>query len=111
LGIFKLRRRLPRRSEIAPAACLAAARRAAIRSARRLGIRTAACDKLGFSFSAPSMPVRVSEAFVLRTYPFQEGDLIVSFFTRDQGRLRGVAKRARRLKSTFGSTRRSRRNS
>jgi DNA repair protein RecO (recombination protein O) len=50
------------------------------------------------------MPVRVSEAFVLRTYPFQEGDLIVSFFTRDQGRLRGVAKRARRLKSTFGST-------
>lgn len=50
------------------------------------------------------MPVRVSEAFVLRTYPFQEGDLIVSFFTRDQGRLRGVAKRARRLKSPFGSS-------
>ena len=50
------------------------------------------------------MPVRVSEAFVLRTYPFQEGDLIVSFFTRDQGRLRGVAKRAKRMKSPFGST-------
>jgi len=50
------------------------------------------------------MPVRVSEAFVLRTYPFQEGDLIVSFFTRDQGRLRGVAKRARRLKSPFGGS-------
>jgi len=50
------------------------------------------------------MPVRVSEAFVLRTYPFQEGDLIVSFFTRDQGRLRGAAKRARRLKSPFGSS-------
>lgn len=49
------------------------------------------------------MPARVSEAFVLRTYPFQEGDLIVSFFTRDQGRLRGVAKRARRPKSPFGS--------
>jgi DNA repair protein RecO (recombination protein O) len=49
------------------------------------------------------MPARVSEAFVLRTYPFQEGDLIVSFFTRDQGRLRGVARRARRLKSAFGS--------
>jgi len=49
------------------------------------------------------MPVRVSEAFVLRTYPFQEGDLIVSFFTRDQGRLRGVARRARRLKNSFGS--------
>ena len=50
------------------------------------------------------MPVRVSEAFVLRTYPFQEGDLIVSFFTRDQGRLRGVAKRAKRLRNPFGST-------
>jgi len=49
------------------------------------------------------MPARVSEAFVLRTYPFQEGDLIVSFFTRDQGKLRGVAKRARRPKSSFGS--------
>jgi DNA repair protein RecO (recombination protein O) len=50
------------------------------------------------------MPVRVSEAFVLRTYPFQEGDLIVSFYTRDQGRLRGVAKRARRPKGPFGAS-------
>lgn len=50
------------------------------------------------------MPSRVSEAFVLRCYPFQEGDVIVSFLTRDQGRLRGVAKRARRPKSSFGST-------
>jgi DNA repair protein RecO (recombination protein O) len=49
------------------------------------------------------MPARVSEAYVLRSYPFQEGDLIVSFLTRDQGRLRGVAKRARRPKSAFGS--------
>jgi len=49
------------------------------------------------------MPARVSEAFVLRTYPFQEADSIVSFFSRDQGRLRGVAKRARRPKSPFGS--------
>src|SRR5947199_6589741 len=49
------------------------------------------------------MPVRVSEAFVLRTYPLKEADLIVSFFTRDQGKLRGVAKRARRPKSNFGS--------
>ncbi len=49
------------------------------------------------------MPARLSEAFVLRTYPFQEGDLIVSFFTRDQGKLRGVAKRARKPKGPFGS--------
>ena len=41
------------------------------------------------------MPARVSEAFVLQTYPLKESDLIVSFFTRDAGKLRGVAKRAR----------------
>jgi DNA repair protein RecO (recombination protein O) len=49
------------------------------------------------------VPKRVSEAFVLRTYPLREADLIVSFFTRDQGKLRGVARRARRPKSTFGA--------
>jgi DNA repair protein RecO (recombination protein O) len=49
------------------------------------------------------VPVRVSESFVLRTYPFRESDLIVSFFTRDQGKLRGVARRARKPKSSYGS--------
>jgi DNA repair protein RecO (recombination protein O) len=49
------------------------------------------------------MSARVSEAFVLQTYPFREGDLIVSFLTRDAGKLRGVARRARRPKSGFGS--------
>jgi DNA repair protein RecO (recombination protein O) len=49
------------------------------------------------------MPARVSETFVLRTYPFREADLIVSFFTRDQGKLRGVARRARKPKSPFGA--------
>ncbi|MCL6508066.1 MAG: DNA repair protein RecO [Bryobacteraceae bacterium] len=49
------------------------------------------------------MPVRVSEALTLRTYPFQEADLIVSFFTRDQGKLRGLARGARRPKSKFGA--------
>jgi len=49
------------------------------------------------------VPARVSEALVLRTYPFKEADLVVSFLTKDQGKLRGVAKRARRPKSTFGS--------
>jgi DNA repair protein RecO (recombination protein O) len=39
----------------------------------------------------------------LRTYPLKEADLVVSFFTRDQGKLRGVAKRARRPKSSFGA--------
>jgi len=51
----------------------------------------------------PRVPARVSEALVLRTYPLKEADLVVSFFTRDQGRLRGVARRARRPKSAFGS--------
>lgn len=49
------------------------------------------------------MPAQASETFVLRTYPLKEADLIVSFLTRDQGKLRGVAKRARRPKSSFGS--------
>ena len=49
------------------------------------------------------MPACVSEALVLRTYPLKEADLIVSFFARDQGKLRGVAKRARRPKSNFGA--------
>lgn len=49
------------------------------------------------------MPARESESIVLRTFPLREADLIVSFLARDQGKLRGVAKRARRLKSDFGS--------
>ena len=49
------------------------------------------------------MPSRVSESIILRTYPLREADLIVSFFTRDHGKLRGVAKRARRFKSPFGA--------
>jgi DNA repair protein RecO (recombination protein O) len=49
------------------------------------------------------MPAQASEAFVLRTYPLREADLIVSFFTRESGKLRGVARRARRPKNSFGS--------
>ena len=49
------------------------------------------------------MPARVSESFVLRTYPYREADLVVSFFSRDMGKLRGIARRARRPKSAFGS--------
>lgn len=49
------------------------------------------------------MSAQESEAFVLRTYPYREADLIVSFVSRDQGKLRGVARRARRPKNAFGS--------
>ena len=49
------------------------------------------------------MPAQTSESLILRTYPLKEADLIVSFLTRDQGKLRGVANRARRLKSGYGA--------
>ena len=50
------------------------------------------------------MASRVSESLILRTYPYREADLIVSYFTRDQGKLRGIARRAKRTKSHYGST-------
>jgi len=49
------------------------------------------------------MPARESEALILRTYPFREADLIVSFIARDQGRLRGVARGARKPRNRFGA--------
>jgi DNA repair protein RecO (recombination protein O) len=49
------------------------------------------------------MPATESEAIVLRGFPLGEGDLLVSFFSRTHGRLRGVAARARRPKSRFGA--------
>ncbi|MGH9592821.1 MAG: DNA repair protein RecO [Bryobacteraceae bacterium] len=50
------------------------------------------------------MPLKESEAIVLRSYPLGEGDRLVSFLSRTSGRLRGVARGARRPKSHFGST-------
>jgi DNA repair protein RecO (recombination protein O) len=50
------------------------------------------------------MPVKESEAIVLRTYPLGEGDRLVSFLDRQSGRVRGVARGARLTKSRFGST-------
>ena len=48
------------------------------------------------------MSVFTSEAVVLRTWPVHEADLIVSFFTRDHGRVRGVAKSALKSRKRFG---------
>ncbi|MGH9342678.1 MAG: DNA repair protein RecO [Terriglobia bacterium] len=48
------------------------------------------------------MAVLTSESVVLRTWPVQEADLIVSFFTRDYGRMKGVAKSALRSRKRFG---------
>jgi DNA repair protein RecO (recombination protein O) len=48
------------------------------------------------------MSVLTSEAVVLRTWPLHEADLIVSFFTRDYGRLKGTAKAALKSRRRFG---------
>src|SRR5271157_4288630 len=48
------------------------------------------------------MSVLTSEAVVLRTWPVNEADLIVSFFTRDYGRVKGVAKSALKSRKRFG---------
>ena len=48
------------------------------------------------------MPVLTSEAVVLRTWPVREADLIVSFFTRDYGRMKGMAKSALKSRKRFG---------
>lgn len=48
------------------------------------------------------MAVLTSEAVVLRTWPVHEADLIVSFFTRDYGKMRGVAKSALKSRRRFG---------
>lgn len=47
------------------------------------------------------MPLYTADAIVLRTYTLGEGDRIVVFLTRDRGKKRGVAARARRPRSPF----------
>lgn len=39
---------------------------------------------------------------MLRTWPFHEADLLISFFTRDQGRVKGVARHAMKSRRRFG---------
>ena len=41
---------------------------------------------------------------MLRSFPLGEADRLVSFLSRTEGRLKGVARGARRTKSQFGST-------
>lgn len=48
------------------------------------------------------MTVLSSDAVILRTWPVHEADLIVSFFTRDYGKVRGVAKAALKSRKRFG---------
>jgi DNA repair protein RecO (recombination protein O) len=48
------------------------------------------------------MPLKQSEAIVLRTYPLREADLLVTLFTRSEGKVKGVARSAKRSKRRFG---------
>ena len=48
------------------------------------------------------MPVEKSSAVVIGSFPLGESDRVVTFFSRDYGRVRGVAKAARRIRSRFG---------
>jgi DNA repair protein RecO (recombination protein O) len=48
------------------------------------------------------MALRESEAIVLRTYPLREADLLVTLFTRAEGKVRGVARSAKKSKKRFG---------
>ncbi len=47
------------------------------------------------------MPVFRTEAIVTRSLPYGESDRILTFFTRDFGKLKGVAKGARRSRKRF----------
>jgi len=48
------------------------------------------------------MSLKQSEAIVLRTYPLREADLLVTLFTRDEGKIKGVARAAKKSKRRFG---------
>lgn len=50
------------------------------------------------------MPLHQSDAIILKTYPLGEADRIVVFFSRDHGKMRGVANGARRMKNRFGAS-------
>lgn len=50
------------------------------------------------------MPAVRTEGFVLRSQPLGEADKIVTFFTLEEGKVRAVARSARRSRRRFGSS-------
>ena len=50
------------------------------------------------------MALHQSDSIILKTYPLGEADRIVAFFSRDFGKLRGVANGARKMKNRFGAS-------
>lgn len=49
------------------------------------------------------MPLKQSEAIVLRTWPLREADLLVALFTRAEGKVKGVARSAKKSRRRFGA--------
>ncbi|MBN1276367.1 MAG: DNA repair protein RecO [Deltaproteobacteria bacterium] len=50
------------------------------------------------------MDMHISPSIIMRIKEFGESDLIVTFFTRDHGRIKGVAKGARRSRRRFSNS-------
>ena len=57
------------------------------------------------------MSLKQSEAIVLRTYPLREADLLVTLFTRAEGKVKGIARAAKKSKRRFGGASKSTRSS
>jgi DNA repair protein RecO (recombination protein O) len=50
------------------------------------------------------MALGKSAAIVIGSFPLGESDQVVTFFTREHGKVRGVAKASRRMRSRFGGS-------
>lgn len=50
------------------------------------------------------MAIQKTEAFILKTHPFRTSSLIVTFFSQNFGKLKGVAKGVRREREVRGAT-------
>src|SRR5438094_1332259 len=48
------------------------------------------------------MALKESEAIILRAYPLRESDLLVTLFTRMEGKVKGVARAAMKSRRRFG---------
>lgn len=49
------------------------------------------------------MALKESEAIVLRSYSLREADLLVTLFTRSEGKVRGIARAAKKSRRRFGA--------
>lgn len=50
------------------------------------------------------MPLQKTQAIILQSLPYGEADKIISLYTLDFGKLRGIAKSARRSRKRFGNS-------